>query len=329
MKKLPILPTLIAILGPPHGRQAAQDDLWWSCPFHLDRNPSFHACPDGLRAQCFGCGWRGDAIDFVQAHYLEEKGIALPFPAAQNKVQLFHLQREWNAPSISRVPRAGTNPGLDQSIASSIIAESKAQIFTSGALRPRLFLAKRGLVRETIKAASLGFNPTDRYFGELYVPRGIVVPWYNGSRVVAINVRRLPPLDGQNKYHLVRTSKRGSLYPSATLKPNRPLLLCEGEFDCLLVRQVAGDLVEAYTLGSASTRAKKQALDLMRSAPRLLLAYDADDAGDEAAERIRELIPQSVRLRPPTKDLSILGSRLRPWIERAVRKFPLKKAPVK
>jgi hypothetical protein len=33
------------------------------CPFHPDKNPSFHVKAN--RGHCFGCGWSGDAIKFV------------------------------------------------------------------------------------------------------------------------------------------------------------------------------------------------------------------------------------------------------------------------
>jgi DNA primase len=36
------------------------------CPFHDDRNPSAHVFPDN-RFHCFGCGKRGDSIDFIMA----------------------------------------------------------------------------------------------------------------------------------------------------------------------------------------------------------------------------------------------------------------------
>jgi DNA primase len=34
------------------------------CPFHSERTPSFKI--HNGRGHCFGCGWHGDAIDFVQ-----------------------------------------------------------------------------------------------------------------------------------------------------------------------------------------------------------------------------------------------------------------------
>lgn len=37
------------------------------CPFHNERTPSFHVVPHKQAAFCNGCGWHGDALDFVMA----------------------------------------------------------------------------------------------------------------------------------------------------------------------------------------------------------------------------------------------------------------------
>lgn len=39
------------------------------CCFHSEKTPSFMVDPDNKRAHCYGCGWNGDAFDFVQAHF--------------------------------------------------------------------------------------------------------------------------------------------------------------------------------------------------------------------------------------------------------------------
>jgi DNA primase len=37
------------------------------CPFHADRTPSFTVNDAKGFAHCFGCGWHGDVLDFIQA----------------------------------------------------------------------------------------------------------------------------------------------------------------------------------------------------------------------------------------------------------------------
>jgi DNA primase len=40
------------------------------CPFHSEKTPSFFVVPDKGFLHCMGCGWHGDAIDFVmQTHH--------------------------------------------------------------------------------------------------------------------------------------------------------------------------------------------------------------------------------------------------------------------
>ena len=39
------------------------------CPFHGSKSDSFAVDVDGWRAKCWGCGWSGDAIKFVQDQY--------------------------------------------------------------------------------------------------------------------------------------------------------------------------------------------------------------------------------------------------------------------
>ncbi len=51
------------LLGPAPGRRGGRG-LWWRCPFHEDRNPSFKVDRDRegrQRWKCFGCGEHGDA----------------------------------------------------------------------------------------------------------------------------------------------------------------------------------------------------------------------------------------------------------------------------
>lgn len=52
----------------------AGNELKACCPFHADRTPSFTIYADDRRGHCFGCGWSGDVLDFVQKAY----GVKLP-----------------------------------------------------------------------------------------------------------------------------------------------------------------------------------------------------------------------------------------------------------
>jgi DNA primase len=53
--------------------QRAGNEWKGCCPFHTDRTPSFTIYADDRRAHCFGCGWSGDVLDFMQ----EAHGVKL------------------------------------------------------------------------------------------------------------------------------------------------------------------------------------------------------------------------------------------------------------
>jgi 5S rRNA maturation endonuclease (ribonuclease M5) len=76
---------------------------------------------------------------------------------------------------------------------------------------------------------------------------------------------------------------------------SRPVLLVEGELDCLLARQELGDLVQAITAGSASDRLPQEVMASL-ACKEVIVALDADDAGDRNSEELREQLPQLRRL---------------------------------
>src|SRR5262249_34100190 len=50
-----------ALLGPAPGRRGERGRrLWWKCPLHADKNPSFCVEPGREWWKCFGCGEEGD-----------------------------------------------------------------------------------------------------------------------------------------------------------------------------------------------------------------------------------------------------------------------------
>jgi len=68
------------------------------CPFHEERTPSFSVFDDGRRFHCFGCGDRGDVIDF----WARTTGQA---PAGAIKTLAEKLGIEGGAPMLARPAR--------------------------------------------------------------------------------------------------------------------------------------------------------------------------------------------------------------------------------
>jgi hypothetical protein len=68
------------------------------------------------------------------------------------------------------------------------------------------------------------------------------------------------------------------------IRPGRPLVITEGEFDALVLGKALGDAASVVTLGGASARPGGRILVAMSAAPTWYVATDADEAGDLAAE---------------------------------------------
>ncbi len=191
-----------------------------------------------------------------------------------------------------------TPSGLPLTDALKLVEDAAVRIWTPEG-RPALeYLHGRGLGDETIKAARLGWTPG------VMIPKcngvgywraiGVVIPWLDGDRLTLVKIRQ--PEGRKPKYGEAYRDRPGIFPSPAVIEPGKPLVVTEGEFDCLLLGQALGDMAAVATLGSASSRPDPPARRMMRAAPVWYLAHDADGAGDKAASGWPA---RAVRVRPP------------------------------
>jgi hypothetical protein len=111
----------------------------------------------------------------------------------------------------------------------------------------------------------------------------VVVPWFDGNRLALVKIRQ--PDGRRPKYaEAFRDPARVVCYPSPeTIRPGRPLVMPEGEFDALALGEALGELAAVVTLGSASVHLSADILARMLKAAPWFVATDADPAGDKAA----------------------------------------------
>jgi DNA primase len=257
---------------------------------------------------CRVCGIGGDAANLVMRLNKVDFPAAVKFLADLSGVI---------PPSGGTVPvivaskppaRPPEQPsGLPPNEASTLVTEASERLWGPGGEGARAYLRGRGLTDETIKERGLGYAlnamvPTkddDRRF----LFSGIVIPWRDGTRLTRIKIRRLD--DGKPRY-AEAYSDRPLIFPGPTaVRPGKPLIVCEGEFDCLLLGQQLPE-ASVITLGSASARTDPAVLSRMLSAPRWFVALDADKAGDSAASKFPA---RAIRVRPPV-DLP-----LKDWVD--------------
>jgi len=297
-----------AILGPAPGRRGERGRrLWWRCPFHEDKNPSLGIDPGKPWWRCYGCGEHGDAanlvvrinkVAFPEAVRIiaELSGIVVPSGGSPRP-------RPPARPTASKPEKPASPPpeepsGLPLDEASTLVTEAAGCLWTPEGAKALAYLRGRGLNDETIKAARLGVTPgvmiPTREGDRSWSVRGITIPWFDRDRLTLVKFRRPP---GSEPKYVEGFRDRPRVYPTFdAIEPGRPLVICEGELDALLLAQALGDLAVVVTLGSASTRPNPSTLGVMLAAAPWFIATDADEAGDKAASGWPA---RATRVRPP------------------------------
>ena len=172
--------------------------------------------------------------------------------------------------------------------------------------------------------------------GRCYRALGVVIPWFSSGRLALVKVRQ--PEGRKPKYaEVFRDPARLACYPGPEMvRPGRPLVIVEGEFDALLLGQELAPFdVAVITLGSASARPDPAILGRLLAAAPWFIATDADEAGDRSASGWPT---RARRVRPPEgKDWTefhltgfnrlrylwggILGRGTTPWSELAALRW--------
>lgn len=198
--------------------------------------------------------------------------------------------------------------------AAEVVARCSDELWSAAGDRARAWLNARGLTDATLVAWELGYSAGQEIAG-LWVPRGIVIPWYAGGELWQVKIRR--PMD-RPKYESIKGG-HPLLYGADQLAGRDVAVLVEGEFDALLLWQEAGDLVGVATLGSCSKALTARAMSYLLPFKRLLVAYDVDIEGEEGAARLLALSARMRRIRPLAgKDLTDFhteGGNLRAWVK--------------
>lgn len=190
------------------------------------------------------------------------------------------------------------------------------------------YLKERGLTVQTIVAAHLGYNPMGRWSDRenwglepedgntrIWIPQGIVIPWYVGGAIWKVQIRRDVVKPDQERYKTLPGSTN-ALYNVDSLRDGEPAMLVEGPFDALAVQQVAGDFVSVAACGTSGARRARWYSVLALCSP-VLVALDADQAGDSASIVWSDILQDGKRHRPHYADPSQMlqdGADVRAWV---------------
>jgi DNA primase len=279
------------------------------CPFHSEKTPSFSVNGvDGVY-HCFGCKASGDAITFVrEVEHLDFPG-AVEWLAAKANITLRYTERD---ESESRRRQARLLELVERA------AEWYHQRLRTApdAAAARSYLRSRGFDADEVARYRVGWAPDgwDELVRSLRVPKDDVVAAGLGfenragrmqdffrarvlfpisderGRVIGFGGRKLPDADGakyQNSRDSALYNKSRALYGldrgKARIVTAGRAIVCEGYTDVIGFDRAGIDGAVA-TCGTSLTDDHVKLL--AKFTRRLVLAYDADEAGQSAAERV-------------------------------------------
>jgi hypothetical protein len=193
--------------------------------------------------------------------------------------------------------------------------------------------AERGLSEKTIKSFHLGWNPQDAWrerktWGlpdefkpdgkakKLWLPGGVVIPYYADGALWRARIRRFNPEQGP-PYCIVSGSATG---PMILGNNRRVFVIVESELDALLLHQEIGDMATVISPGNAQSRPDKVTAELLRGAELILIALDGDDPGAKEAWLWWPKHFQQARRMPPIRgkdpgEMWKAGVSLKKWLE--------------
>lgn len=282
------------------------------CPFHDDKSPSMHVSSNRGLYHCFSCGAGGDAIKFVMEY---EK---LSYPQAIEKLaSMFGIELEYSNEKTQKKDNSL------KEILELLNNYYKTELFNPANATALSYLKERALSPAMIEKFELGWAPPSqntinllqkneieaaKAFSAGVIKNGergvyasfsnrITFPIYNhiGS-IVGFGGRTISdhPAKYINSPQSEIFDKSRVLYgydkARTAIFKSGEVIICEGYMDCIMLHQ-AGFFNAVAVLGTALT--PKHLPLLKKENIKVILSFDSDTAGQNAALRSAELLSRS------------------------------------
>jgi|TARA_R110002033_G_scaffold9973_3_gene32863 DNA primase len=267
------------------------------CPFHGESTPSFVVSPAKQIYHCFGCGVGGDSIKFVMEYEKLSYPEAIEKLASMNNFTLVYddtNQKKQDTKAIEEINKYYkknfvTNDVAKEYIKSRGIYESSIEKFEIG------YAPSSGETINYLKSNFLNLNDAkelgiidtganglyarfiERITFPIYSLNGGLVG-FGGRTITGHNAKYVnsPQTKIFNKSRLLY----GYNLSKEKIYKKKEIIITEGYLDVIMLHQAGFDNAVA-TLGTALT--KDHLPILKRGEPRVIVAYDGDNAGLNAA----------------------------------------------
>ncbi len=282
------------------------------CPFHAEKSPSFNVTEERGRYKCFGCDKGGDIFTFIQEIEHTDFPGSIEHLAAKAGITL-------NYTSTGQSKERARRKHLTEAMNDAVEWYHERLLNDPGARAARDYLRQRGLHGDIARQFKLGWAPDDwdllsRDLGrpadvlqdvglsfrnrrnrmqDAFRARVMFPIFSESGEALAFGGRILPGSDDPAKYKNSSETpiymKSKTLYGLNWAKQNAAkvdqIVVCEGYTDVIGFHQ-AGVPRAVATCGTALT--EEHVRLLKRYATRVVLSFDADAAGQGAAERFYE-----------------------------------------
>lgn len=285
------------------------------CPFHEENTPSFFVHPDKGFFKCFGCGKGGNVYQFLMA----VEGWSFPETVRQlaDRYGIEIPEQSDEEAEAARRRREGRKLYFEIMGAAREFYEQN--LWGEPGTAARMYLRERGISEETARAFALGYAPDeweallghlkaqgvdprlleraglvresdrgghyDRFRQRVVFP--VVDVWGHtlgfGGRLMGDDEEAPKYINSpETKYYTKGEQLYGLDVAKRAIQSEDVALVVEGNFDVIALHEADIDIAVA-PMGTALT--EKQARLLGRFARRVVVAFDGDDAGEEATRR--------------------------------------------
>ncbi|HSM66110.1 MAG TPA: DNA primase [Ilumatobacteraceae bacterium] len=282
------------------------------CPFHAEKSGSFNVREETGRYKCFGCDKGGDVFTFIQEIEHTDFPGAVEHLAAKAGIQL-------NYTSTGQSKERARRKQLVETMADAVEWYHQRLLNDPEARPARDYLRRRGLSGDIARQFKLGWAPDDwdalsRDLGasadvlqavglafrnkrnklqDSFRARVMFPIFSESGEALAFGGRILPGSDDPAKYKnssetpIYTKSKTlyGLNWAKADIAKHDQVVVCEGYTDVIGFHR-AGVARAVATCGTALT--EEHVRLLKRYASKVVLAFDADAAGQGAAARFYE-----------------------------------------
>jgi len=277
------------------------------CPFHDEKSPSFSVSPAKQFYHCFGCQASGDAIKFVMEYEKLTYPEAIEKLAAQYNYSLTYTQgrpqqqrsqlmerlNDWYRSLLDKTPAAmqylHERGVFESSIEHFGIGYAPASHLTIHFIKQQQFsmaeAIELGVAGESEGREFARF--IERITFPIHAPNGAIVG-FGGRTITGHQAKYVnsPQTKLFNKSRLLYAYN----HARDSIHKRREMIVTEGYLDVIMLHQ-AGFTQAVATLGTALT---SEHLPLLRKGePRILMAYDGDAAGRNAALKASRLLSAS------------------------------------